>query len=123
MALELQDLSGSSSSDGEQLDFEIPDTEIARALGMPVDEEAAPARQGPSRVRFALKTAGALFFFVAVVAAMGFIFYGEREREIEQDHLAEELRMVETFVQYMPEEEAPVELVAATLKTTDPPPM
>ena len=100
----------------------MEDTEIARALGLPVDEAPAP-RSSSSRLRFVVKAAGTLFFFVAVVAALGFIFYGERERDIEQEHLVQELHMVESFVQYMPEELPAEELLDDTLKTTDPPPM
>lgn len=125
MALEMQELSG--SSDGEQLDLEVPDSEIARALNQPNnvdDNEAGPRTPNrPSRARSALRTFGLMFAIVGVIAALGFIFYGQRERDIEQAHLVEELKQVETFVQYLPDEEPLDELAAATLKITDPPPM
>lgn len=129
MVLDMQELSSNSSSDGEfidRTDFELPDTEIARALGQPTYEEmqrVVPA--SPSRWRRALTVAGTMFLVVGVLAAMGFIFYGEREISDEQQQLRDELFQVESFVQYEPEllvlpEE---ELADVTLKTTDPPPM
>lgn len=125
MALEMQDLSSSSSSDIDRLDqsdFEVGDTEIARALGQEVEHVRAPGR---SRVHTAFRALGVLMLVVGVIAALGFIFLGERERDIEQKELYDELKQVEIFVQYMPEEELlPFEEVdGATLKTTDPPPM
>lgn len=117
MAFELQELSTSSSASEGELDLEVPDTEIARALSQPVGSVSSR----PGRGGRALRIFGTLLVVVGVIAALGFMFYGEREHTLEETRLADELQRVEAFVQYdvlLAGEEDP-----ATLKTTDPPPM
>lgn len=121
MAFELQDLSTSSGSDGD-VDFDVPDTEIARALNQP-EEVGDVATERPSRWRFALKTMGIMFAVLGVIAALGFIFNVQHENELDQVQLKEELHQVEVFVQYFPDKEPLDDLSEETLKTTDPPPM
>ena len=125
MAFEMQELSSSSSSDIDRLDqsdFEVGDSEIVRALSQP-QLENLPRAAGRSRFHTAFRAFGVLLLVVGVVAALGFIFYGERERVVEQQQqLYDELKQVEIFVQYIPEAEFE-ELDGDALKMTDPPPI
>lgn len=117
---EMQELSTSSSSDGEPLEqseFEVPDTEIARALSQ---EIPIPTKQ--PRCRVAVRIFGTSMLVVAIIAALGLIFFGERTLYVEEKALQTELQHVEAFVQYEPEVELATESGDATLKMTDPPP-
>lgn len=99
----MQELSTSSSSDGERSEYDIRDREIAQSLR--VDEESIiPVPPSRSRVRTALRGFGLLMMVVGVVAAFGFIFYGGMEEHNERTRLEAELKQVEAFVQYEPEE-------------------
>lgn len=122
MEFEMQELSTSSGSEIDASDLEVADSEIVRALHTP-DPQTRPV-SSHSRVHTAVRAVGMLFLVVAVIGALGFIFYSQREQELEQRELFDELKMVESFVQYEPEV-LPVEgdLDAIALKTTDPPPM
>jgi hypothetical protein len=130
MALEMQDLSGSSSDGDSQSEYDITgnaseysvsDVEIAQALH---GNEAAPAKiTGPSRLWQAVRFIGIMVAVVGMIAAAGYIFYDGQIQHVEQERLSEELKMVEAFVQYEPETIVYVEeLPEGTLKITDPPP-
>lgn len=117
---EMQELSTSSSSDGEPLEqseFEVPDTEIARALSQ---ELPAPIKH--SRWRVAVRGVGLSIVVVAIIAAFGLLLFGERTMYVEEKALQDELLQVEAFIQYAPEVELATESGDATLKMTDPPP-
>lgn len=124
MDLELQELSTNSSSDGERSEYDIRDHEIVEALRAG-EEIMAPAPQRPSRVWTVARGFGMLMLVVGVVAALGFIFYDGQQTQKEQQHLIEEMKQIEAFVQFEPEEVVFVEeeFSGDTLKITDPPPM
>lgn len=129
MALEMQDLSGSSSDGERQFEYDVTndtneytvsDVEIAQALH---GQEVTSGNPSKSRLRQAVRFIGIMVAVMGMIAAAAFIFYNGQVQHVEQEKLAEELKLVEAFVQYDPETIVYVEeLPEGTLNMIDPPP-